>query len=96
MIISLDELKTAKEEIIMRMTAVKIRDEEFNSLRGITMLSAWGLSLVAASFLFLWIGHLLDELLGSAPRFMLSMFFLAVAGCLTELYVEVRKRLKDS
>jgi hypothetical protein len=80
----------------MRLTMGKIRDEEFNSFRGITMLSAWGLSLVASSFLFLWIGHLLDELLGSAPRFMLSMFFLAVAGCLTELYVEVRRRMKDS
>jgi len=79
----------------MRLTMGRIRDEEFNAFRGITMLSAWGLSLVAASFLFLWIGHLLDELLGSAPRFMLSMFFLAIAGCLTELYVEVRKMMKD-
>ncbi len=79
----------------MRLTMGKTHDEEFKSFRAITMLSAWGLSLVAASFLFLWIGHLLDELLGSAPRFMLSMFFLAVSGCLTELYLEVRKRMKD-
>lgn len=73
----------------------KAHEEEFNSFRGVTILSAWGLSLVATSFLFLWIGHQLDELLGSSPRFMLSMFFLAVAGCLTELYLEVRKTMKN-
>ena len=33
-----------------------------SSFRGIIMLSAWGLALVLASFLFLWLGYLLDEL----------------------------------
>lgn len=79
----------------MLISAGKTHEEEFSSFRGVTLLSAWGLSLVAASFLFLWIGHQLDELLESSPRFMLSMFFLAVAGCLTELYLEVRKAMKN-
>jgi F0F1-type ATP synthase assembly protein I len=60
----------------------------------IAVLSAWGFLLVATSFLFLWIGYLLDRWLDTSPRFMLGLFFLAVAGCFIELYDEVRRILK--
>jgi len=50
------------------------------------MLSAWGFALVITSFLFLWLGHLLDELLGTPPKFMLSLFLLAIIGCFIEIY----------
>jgi len=39
------------------------------------MISAWGLAMVLSSFLFLYIGYLIDELLGTTPNFMLCSFF---------------------
>lgn len=79
----------------MLAAAHKTHYEELAAFRGVMMLSAWGFALVVASFLFLWVGHLLDEVLGTAPNFMLGLFFLAVVICVTRLYQEARKRLKD-
>lgn len=62
--------------------------------RIIVLLSAWGFVLVVASFLFLMLGLILDEMLGTSPKFMLVMLFLAIIGCLIELYQEVRKIIK--
>ncbi len=39
--------------------------EQFNTLGGILMLSAWGFAIVIGSFLFLWLGYQLDEKLGT-------------------------------
>jgi F0F1-type ATP synthase assembly protein I len=58
------------------------------------MFSAWGFALVLASFLFLWLGHLLDELLGTAPKFMLGLFSLAIIGCFIELYQAALKIIR--
>lgn len=59
------------------------------SFRVIIMFSAWGFALVSTSLLFLWLGHLLDELLGTGPNFMLGMFVLAIIGCFIAIYQEV-------
>ena len=59
------------------------------------MLSAWGLAIVASSFLFLYIGYLVDELLGTAPNFMLGSFLLAIGLCVWRLYAEAKKRGMD-
>ena len=67
-----------------------------SSFRGIIMLSAWGLALVLASFLFLWLGYLLDELLGTAPKLMIILFFLAVIGCFVALYEEAMNVLRGA
>ena len=80
----------------MSATAHKTHHEDPASFRVIMMLSAWGFALVVASFLFLWLGHLLDELLGTAPKFMLGLFFLAIIGCFIELYQEALKIMKDA
>ncbi|HEX7415897.1 MAG TPA: AtpZ/AtpI family protein, partial [Smithellaceae bacterium] len=56
----------------------KTQLEQFASFGSILMLSAWGFAMVIASFLFLYVGHLLDTLLGTAPNFMLGLFFLAI------------------
>ncbi|ESP62770.1 hypothetical protein SMITH_34 [Smithella sp. ME-1] len=61
----------------------------------IIMLSAWGFALALASFLFLWIGNFLDDLLGTSPKFMLGLFSLAIIGCFIELYQGALKILKD-
>jgi hypothetical protein len=54
----------------------------------IMMLSTWGVVIVVASFLFLYVGHLLDEMLGTAPNFMLGLFFLALVTTIGRLYQE--------
>ncbi|MBP7341081.1 MAG: hypothetical protein KA957_02050 [Syntrophaceae bacterium] len=72
----------------------KTRIGEPSLFRSIFFLSAWGFILAAASALFLWVGSLLDQLLGTAPLLMLGLFFLAVVGCFIELLDEVRKMLK--
>ena len=54
----------------------------------ILMLSAWGFAIVFASLLFLYVGHMLDEWLGTAPNFMLGLFFLAVVTTIIRLYQE--------
>ena len=80
----------------MSSTTHKTHYEEPVSFRAIIMLSAWGFVLVVASFLFLWLGYLLDELLGTTPIFMLGLFFLAIIGCFIELYQEALKIMKDA
>jgi hypothetical protein len=66
------------------------------SFTGVIIFSAWGLALVLASLLFLWLGHLLDGLLGTTPKFMLGLFSLAIIGCFVELYHEALKILKGN
>jgi F0F1-type ATP synthase assembly protein I len=62
--------------------------------RIIIALSAWGLALVITSLFFLWLGRLIDQLLGTAPKFMLGFLLLAVTGCFIEIYHEVLKVMK--
>ena len=71
------------------------QSEQFSSLGGILMLSAWGFAMVLASFLFLYVGYLVDEILGTAPNFMLGSFFLAIIICIIRLYQEAWKKRKD-
>ena len=73
----------------------KIHHKQYQALNGILMMSAWGFAMVIASFLFLYIGHLLDEKLGTAPNFMLGLFMLAIFICVMRLYQEAKKRMKD-
>ncbi|PKN52427.1 MAG: hypothetical protein CVU55_04065 [Deltaproteobacteria bacterium HGW-Deltaproteobacteria-13] len=49
-------------------------------------ISAWGFALVITSFLFLWLGHLLDEWLGTGPKFMLGLFLLGIIGNFIAIY----------
>jgi F0F1-type ATP synthase assembly protein I len=61
----------------------------------ILMLSAWGFAIVFASLLFLYLGHLLDQWLGTAPNFMLGLFFLAIVTTIGRLYQEAWLKRKD-
>ena len=63
--------------------------------RAIFMLSSWGFVIVIASFLFLYVGHKLDELLGTSPSFMLGLFFLAIFPCIGRLYQDAWLKRKD-
>lgn len=73
----------------------KTHGQEPASFRIIILLSAWGFVLVVASFLFLGLGYMLDEMLGTSPKFMLALLFLAIIGCLIELYQEAWKIIKS-
>jgi len=76
------------------LTTHKTREDRrmYNS---ILILSSWGFVIVIASFLFLYLGHLLDELLGTAPNFMLGLFFLAIFTSIGRLYQEAWRKRKD-
>jgi hypothetical protein len=66
-----------------------------HQLGPVLMLSAWGLAIVGASFLFLYVGHLLDQWLGTEPNFMLGLFFLAIVTTIGRLYREAWLKRKD-
>jgi F0F1-type ATP synthase assembly protein I len=66
-----------------------------NNIGSILMLSAWGFTMVIASFLFLYVGHLLDGIFGTAPNFMLGLFFLGFFLCIMRLYQEACAKKKD-
>jgi len=68
---------------------------QYRKMSGILMISAWGFAMVIASFLFLWLGYKLDEVMGTAPNFMFGLFFLAIFVCVMRLYHEARQRMKD-
>jgi hypothetical protein len=70
----------------------KTKIEQFNKFSGIFMLSAWGFAMVVSSFLFLYIGYVVDEILGTTPNFMLCSFFLAIGLCVWKLYNEAKER----
>ena len=72
----------------------KTRHLPYDLFRIIITLSAWGLALVITSLFFLWLGRLIDELLDTAPKFMLGFLFLSVTGCFIEIYHEALKVMK--
>ena len=73
----------------------KINHKQYQGFTGVLMLSAWGMAMVIASFLFLYIGHLLDEMLGTEPNFMLGLFMLAIFICVMRLYQEAKQKMKE-
>lgn len=83
-----------KEEADMILTP-KMKQYDMTTYSGILMISAWGFAIVIASFIFLYIGHRLDELLGTSPNFMFGLFFLALFTSIGRLYQEAWKRRKD-
>jgi F0F1-type ATP synthase assembly protein I len=73
----------------------KTQQEQFNNFGSIIMLSAWAFAMVIASFLFLYVGHLLDGIFGTSPNFMLGLFFLAIFLCIMRFYQEAWQKRKD-
>ena len=73
----------------------KIHHGQLNDLKQVMMLSAWGFTMVVVSFLFLYIGHLLDGVLGTSPNFMLGFFILGLFLCMMRIYQEACAKRKD-
>ena len=68
---------------------------QLNNVKQVVMLSAWGFTMVIVSFLFLYIGHLLDGILGTSPNFMLGFFILGLFLCMMRLYQEACGKKQD-
>ena len=69
--------------------------EQLSNVGSILILSAWGFTMVIASFLFLYVGHLLDGIFGTAPSFMLDLFLLSIFLCIMRLYQEACTKRKN-
>jgi len=63
--------------------------------RSVLVMSAWGHVIVILSFLFLYLGKLLDELAGTSPNFMFGLFFLALFAGIGRFYKEAWMKRKD-
>jgi len=80
---------------MMTQTTHRNAAQQMHQYGQILMLSAWGFVIVFASLLFLYVGHLLDEWLGTAPNFMFGLFFLAIVTSIGRLYQEAWLKSKD-
>lgn len=69
--------------------------QQLQQLGPVLKISAWGFVIAIASLLFLYLGHMLDEWLGTAPNFMFGLFFLALVTSIYRLYREAWLKRKD-
>ena len=77
----------------MAQTRIQTRPRQID-LSHVLVVGAWGFAIVIASMLFLYVGHLIDEMLNTPPTFMLGMFFLALVLCIGRLYKEAWDRIE--
>ncbi len=77
------------------MQAIKKTHNQMNDLRGVLMMSAWGFAIVITSFLFLYIGNMLDGMLQTSPNFTFGLFFLALFTSIGRLYQEAWRKRKN-
>jgi F0F1-type ATP synthase assembly protein I len=76
----------------MAQTTIQKRPRQID-FSHVLVVGAWGFAIVIASMLFLYVGHLLDEMLNTPPTFMLGLFFLALVLCIGRLYKEAWDRI---
>ena len=68
------------------------------NLDNIIMMSAWGITIVVSSFLFLFIGRWIDVNFHTEPAFMIGLFVLAISLCIGRIYldfVRAKERLNN-
>jgi F0F1-type ATP synthase assembly protein I len=75
------------------MTATTKTQPRQIDLSHVLVIGAWGFAIVIASMLFLYVGHLIDEMLHTPPTFMLGLFFLGLALCIGRLYKDAWDRI---
>jgi hypothetical protein len=67
------------------------------NLNHIIMMSAWSFTMVVSSFLFLYVGRIIDMKFGTEPTFMLGLFVLAIGLCTARIYddyARTREKMK--
>ena len=77
----------------MAQTRIQTRPRQID-LSHVLVIGAWGFAIVIASMLFLYVGHLIDQMLNTPPTFMLGLFFLGLVLCIGRLYKDAWDRVK--
>jgi len=77
----------------MAQTRIQTRPRQID-FSHVLVVGAWGFAIVIASMLFLYVGHMIDEMLNTPPTFMLGLFFLALVLCIGRLYKEAWDRIE--
>ena len=77
----------------MAQTRIQTRPRQID-FSHVLVVGAWGFAIVISSMLFLYVGHLIDEMLNTPPTFMLGLFFLALVLCIGRLYKEAWDRIE--
>jgi F0F1-type ATP synthase assembly protein I len=77
----------------MTQTRIQTRPRQID-FSHVLVIGAWGFAIVIASMLFLYVGHMIDEMLNTPPTFMLGLFFLALVLCIGRLYKEAWDRIE--
>ena len=77
----------------MAQTRIQTRPRQID-FSHVLVVGAWGFAIVIASMLFLYVGHLIDEMFNTPPTFMFGLFFLALVLCIGRLYKEAWDRIE--
>jgi F0F1-type ATP synthase assembly protein I len=76
----------------MAQTRIQTKPRQID-LSHVLVIGAWGFAMVIASMLFLYVGHLIDQMLHTPPTFMLGLFFLGLVLCIGRLYKDAWDRI---
>ena len=76
----------------MARTTIQTRPRQID-LSHVLVIGAWGVAIVIASMLLLYVGHRIDQMLNTPPTFMLGLFFLGLVLCIGRLYKEAWDRV---
>lgn len=58
------------------------------------MISAWSFTIVISSFLFLYVGRLIDVHFNTEPAFMIGLLILSITLTISRFYSEIVKKNK--
>jgi len=67
---------------------MKLYSKDVNNM---IMISAWGFTIVISSFLFLYIGRLIDVQYNTEPTFMVGLLILAIILTIFRFYSKIVK-----
>lgn len=68
---------------------MKVYSKDTNNM---IMISAWSFTIVISSFLFLYIGRLIDVQFNTEPTFMIGLLILAIVLTISRFYSEIIKK----
>ena len=72
-----------------------INEERRQLMRSLTFLSSIGISMVAASFIGLFIGYYLDKWLGTSPWMTLVWLGIGIASGFRNIFILTRRALRE-
>lgn len=72
-----------------------VTDENRQLMRSLSFLSSIGISMVASSFIGLFIGYYLDKWLGTSPWMTLFWLFIGIASGFRNIFILTRRALRE-